>query len=241
MRGKLLGLVRGVFFAGILLVAGFLSCLTAMRLAIRGSEVRVPNLTGRTLPEASRVLSLQALHLKIDGQRYDSRIPKDQILSQTPPHDSNLKRNSHVRVVVSLGARKISVPLLEGESLRAAQILLLRRGLTLGMTSAIASETEEKDRILAQDPPAEAGFAQSSRMSLLVSAGKRPREFLMPDLTGRVSDDVVGEFAGFGLKLGSIVQPTSSSDAPKGAILKQFPLPGSKIAEGSIIDLEVSP
>ncbi len=239
MRQKLLGFVRGIFFAAILLVAGFLSCLTAMRLAIRGSEVRVPNLAGRTLPEGARILGLQALRLRVESQRYDNQIPKDQILSQSPPPDSKLKRDSHVRVVVSLGARKISVPLLEGESLRAGQIVLLRRGLVLGRTATITSDTEEKDRILAQDPPPEAGFAQSSRMSLLVSAGRRRREFLMPELIGRGSDEVVGEFSGLGLKLGSVAEQPDPS-APKGTILKQFPLPGSKIAEGSTIDFEVS-
>jgi serine/threonine-protein kinase len=239
MHAELLDFVRGVFFAGVLLVAGFLSCLTAMRFAIRGSEVRVPNVVGRKVAEGTRILNASALRLKVESQRYDDRISKDQILFQNPPADSNLKRDSHVRVVVSLGAKRIPVPLLEGESLRVSQIALLRRGLTLGLTSTISSETEEKDRILAQDPPPEAGFARSSQMSLLVSSGKQPRQFLMPDLIGRVSDEVTGEFAGLGLKLGTVTeQPVP--DLPRGTILKQSPPPGRKVVEGGTIDFEVS-
>ena len=44
MQQKLIDFVQWFFLAAVLLVAGFLSCLTAMRLAIRGNEVNVPNL-----------------------------------------------------------------------------------------------------------------------------------------------------------------------------------------------------
>jgi serine/threonine-protein kinase len=239
MQQKLIDFVRWFFFAAVLLVAGFLSCLTAMRFAIRGNEVSVPNLAGKSLPEGTRVLNAYSLRMKVDSHRYDERVPKDQILSQNPVASSKLKRNSQVRVVMSLGAKKIPVPNLEGQSLRAAQILVLQRGLTLGVLAAIASETEERDRIAAQCPPPEVGFAQSLTMNLLVSTGKRRREYLMPDLTSQNSDEVVGEFASLGLKLGT-VNYESVPGVPKGAILKQSPQPGAKIAEDGTVDFEVN-
>lgn len=239
MQQKLIDLIRWSFFAAILLVAGFLSCLTAMRFAIRGNEVSVPNLAGKSLSEGTQVLNAYSLRLKVDGSRYDERVPKDQILSQNPVVNSSLKRNSHVRVVMSLGAKKIPVPNLEGQSLRAAQIVVLQRGLTLGVVDAMASDDEEKDRIAAQSPPPEVGVAQSLTMNLLVSTGKRPRVYLMPDLTGQSSDEAQGEFASLGLKLGS-VNYQSVAGLPKGSILKQSPQPGARIAEGGIVDFEVN-
>ena len=77
------------------------------------------------------MLNAYSLRIKVDNPRYDEHVPKDQILAQNPVANSKLKRNSHVRVVMSLGAKKISVPNLEGQSLRAAQIVVLQRGLTL--------------------------------------------------------------------------------------------------------------
>jgi beta-lactam-binding protein with PASTA domain len=239
MQSKLIDLVRWFFLAAVLLVAGFLSCLTAMRFAIRGNEISVPNLAGKSLSEGTRVLNAYSLRMKVDSHRYDERVPKDQILSQNPVANSKLKRNSQVRVVMSLGAKKIPVPNLEGQSLRAAQIVVLQRGLTLGVLAAIASEEEEKDRIAAQSPPAEVGFAQSLTMNLLVSTGKRRREYLMPDLTNQNSNELVGEFASLGLKVGS-VNYQSIPGVPKGAVLTQSPPPGSKITEGSVVDFEVN-
>ena len=239
MQQKLIDFVQWFFLAAVLLVAGFLSCLTAMRLAIRGNEVNVPNLAGKSLPEGTRVLNAYSLRMKVDRPRYDERVPKDQILSQNPVANSKLKRNSQVRVVMSLGAKKIPVPNLEGQSLRAAQIVVLQRGLTLGVLDVIASEVEEKDRIAAQSPPPEVGFAQSLTMNLLVSTGKKRREYLMPDLTNQNSDELVGEFASLGLKVGSM-NYQSVPGVPKGVVLMQSPPPGSKIAEGSAVDFEVN-
>jgi eukaryotic-like serine/threonine-protein kinase len=239
MQQKLIDFVQWFFFAAVLLVAGFLSCLTAMRFAIRGNEVNVPNLAGKSLSEGTRVLNAYSLRMKVDSSRYDEHVPKDQILAQNPVASSKLKRNSQVRVVMSLGAKRISVPNLEGQSLRAAQIVVLQRGLTLGVVATIASEVDGKDRIAAQCPPPEVGFAQSLAMNLLVSTGKKQREYLMPDLTSQNSDEVVGEFAGLGLKLGS-VNYQSVPGVAKGAVLKQSPPPGSKITEGSSVDFEVN-
>jgi len=210
-----------------------------MRFAIRGNEVSVPSVTGKSLPEGARFLSAYSLRMKVDSHRYDERIPKDQILDQNPVANSKLKRNSQVRVVMSLGAKKISVPNLEGQSMRAAQIVVLQRGLMLGVVAAVPSEPEEKDRIAAQSPPPEVGFAQSLVMNLLVSTGRKQREYLMPDLTGQNSDEVIGEFASLGLKLGS-VNYQSFPGVAKGAVLKQSPAPGSKVTEGSSLDFEVN-
>jgi len=239
MQQKLIDFVRWFFLAAILLVAGFLSCLTAMRFAIQGNEVSVPNVAGKSLPEAIRVLNAYSLRMKVDSHRYDELVPKDQILAQNPVASSKLKRNSQVRVVMSLGAKKIPVPNLEGQSLRAAQIVVLQRGLTLGVVATMASGVAEKDRIVAQSPPPEVGFAQSLAMNLLVSTGKKQREYLMPDLRGQNSDEVTGDFASLGLKLGS-VNYQSIPGVAKGAVLTQSPPPGARITEGSSVDFEVN-
>jgi beta-lactam-binding protein with PASTA domain len=238
MQERLMGWIRGFFFASILLVAGFLSCLTAMRYAIRGNEVTVPNIAGKTTPEAAQVLGASGLQLNVYGHRYHDFVPKDRIVAQIPGEGSRLKRHSNVRIVVSLGARRIPVPDLKGETLRAGQILLLRRGLALGMISSVSSDGQESGRIMAQDPEPEFQFAQSPQINLLLSLGKRRREYLMPDLTGRSSHEVVAQFAGLGLNLGS-VRYQSIPGVEKDTILRQFPLSGSKVAEGSAIDIEV--
>lgn len=209
-----------------------------MRFAIRGSEVTVPNLVGRTVRAADRLAGVSELQLKLESPRFDDQVESDHIVAQTPPPGSKLKRNRSVRVIVSLGARKIPVPDLRGESLRTTQIALLSRGLTLGVTSTISSAEMEKDRIISQDPLPMTRLAQSPRVSVLVSAGRSNQEYLMPSVTGNTLDEVSKAIQNTSLKVGTITY-RSIPGLLKGTILKQTPPPGFKLAEGSSIELEV--
>ena len=239
MQEKLLRWVRNLFLAGMLLMAGFLSCLTAMRYAIRGNEVIVPNLVGREVSEGGSIATAYSLRLKIDAHRYDSFTPKNRIISQFPSPDSRLKNDGTVHIILSLGAKRIAVPNLGDESLRAGQILLVKRGMTLGLTSNISFSEVEKDRIVDQDPSPDSEFALSPQMNLLVSTGRHRREYLMPDLSGESVDGVSKQLADLGLKLGTL----NSQLVPgvsKGTILKFFPLAGTKLVEGSSVDIEIA-
>jgi eukaryotic-like serine/threonine-protein kinase len=238
LQGQLLRLVRWFFLAAVLASAGFVSCLTAMRFAIRGSEVTVPDLIGKTVGEANRLASLSELQLKLESHRFDDQREPDRIITQTPSPGSKLKINRNVRVVVSLGAKKIAVPDLRGESLRTTQIALLSRGLTLGVTSTIHSVEMEKDRIISQDPLPLTRLARSPRLSVLVSAGAPSRAYVMPNLVGDTLEEVSSSIGDSGLKLGAVNYHFIPS-LPKGTILKQNPPPGFRLVEGNSVDLEV--
>src|SRR4051794_22202337 len=66
----------------ILCVAGILSALTAMRFAIRGREVTVPPLVGRTEAEATELLNRNGLVLKVSSKRFSSDVPEGHVIEQ---------------------------------------------------------------------------------------------------------------------------------------------------------------
>src|SRR5262245_5682690 len=68
----------------ILSVAGILSALTAMRFAIRGREVTVPSLIGKTEAEATQILNSSGLVLKVSSKRFSSDVPEGHVLEQIP-------------------------------------------------------------------------------------------------------------------------------------------------------------
>ncbi len=239
MQGRLLGFIRWVFKVFIILAAGFLSCLTAMRIAIRGSEVLVPNLAGRTVPEASSLLAPIQLQMKIDGYRFDQKISADRILLQTPSPESRLKVNRHVRVIVSLGEKKVAIPDLRGDTLRAAQITLLKRGLTLGGSARFNSDLSEADSIISQEPLPQDPSAQSPVVNLLISSGRKEKAFLMPDLTGLDLAEITRTINASGLRLGKTTsQPVSG--ITRGVILHQNPPAGSRLGDAEEIELEAA-
>src|SRR5436309_2846518 len=136
----------------ILCVAGILSALTAMRFAIRGREVVVPSVVGKTEDQAAEILAASGLHLKVSSKRFSSEMAEGHVVDQIPPRGTHLKLNSPVKVLLSLGERRFAVPNLLGNSLRAAQLTLTQRRLTLGNTLYAHTPEGEPSTVAYQSP-----------------------------------------------------------------------------------------
>src|SRR3954470_5313314 len=74
-----------IFMIAILTVAGLVSALTAMRFAIRGKEVEVPKLVGKTKDEAEQILRNGGLKLKVTSSRFSSSVGEGKVMEQIPP------------------------------------------------------------------------------------------------------------------------------------------------------------
>src|SRR5678816_2161203 len=73
-----------ILMVAILTVAGIVSALTAMRFAIRGREVEVPQLAGKTKEEAETILKNSGLRLKVSSSRFSSEVAEGKVLEQIP-------------------------------------------------------------------------------------------------------------------------------------------------------------
>src|ERR1043165_2254996 len=88
-----------VLMVAILAVAGVVSALTAMRFAIRGHEVEVPQLAGKTKDEAEQILKGRGLKMKVSSSRF-SEIAEGRVLDQIPPSGTRLKTERTVKVLL---------------------------------------------------------------------------------------------------------------------------------------------
>src|SRR5882757_10425506 len=101
IRERLEWLSRMVFLVFILASAAFLSAITAMRVAIHGREVSMPNLVGRNVAEAGQSLRSKGLLLRVADRVY-SDLPINQVVRQTPPPGMLMKVSQQAHVVLSL-------------------------------------------------------------------------------------------------------------------------------------------
>jgi serine/threonine-protein kinase len=219
--------------------AALLSCLTAMRLAIQGSEVTVPDVVGRTVSQASQLLARSELVVKVRGHRFDDSVPPDRIIAQSPAVATQLKRHGRVKVLVSLGPRRVLVPDLKGKTLRASRYLLLQRGLTPGLTTMISSDGDEEDRVMSQYPAAQHQETRSPTVNLLVSSGRRKAGYLMPNLVGEPLQEVSTTLELWGIELGEVTYQSLPGLA-RGRVLGHTPIAGDRLLEGASVNFEVS-
>src|SRR6187399_2031317 len=133
-KATLSRVVSIALMVAILIVAAIFSAMTAMRVAIRGREVVVQDLTGKTEAEAKLILEKSGLTLRVSQTRFTPGVPEGRIVEQNPLKGTSLKTGRSVKVLVSRGERKYPVPNVLGGSERAAQLTLAESKLTLGIT-----------------------------------------------------------------------------------------------------------
>ncbi|MFI5176740.1 MAG: PASTA domain-containing protein [Terriglobia bacterium] len=236
---KLKVIGRTLLTVFILVSVAFLSALTAMRFAIRGQVVRVPQVVGLDQPQGEARLAASKLLLKVESKVYNDAQAAGVIVSQDPPVGAEVKTRSKVSVVLSLGRRRVPIPDLVDGTLRAARIKLVRQGLTLGFVASVSSTAVEKDRVLCQEPPADSKEVLSPTVDVLLSRGAGIEAYLVPDFIGmdfrQASEIVTGE----GFVRGAVNLQTYP-DVASGLVIAQQPPAGSKVVPGASIAFTVS-
>jgi eukaryotic-like serine/threonine-protein kinase len=228
-----------VLMVAILCIAGILSAMTAMRFAIRGREVSVPSLVGKSEAEAGQILSSSGLMLKVSSKRFSSEVPEGRVLDQNPPMGTRLKTNRTVKVLLSLGERRFAVPKLAGTSLRAAQLTLTQRRLALGNTLYAHTPDAEPSTVAYQAPPPGTLEGIDPSVNILISLGPAAEYFIMPDLIGKPAELVASRTRNEGFRIGKMTYRNYPGVEP-GVVIQQKPQAGYRLSRGDLILLDVS-
>lgn len=236
LRERLESLGRMALLVFILASAAFLSAITAMRIAIHGREVTMPNLVGKNVVEANTMLRSRGLVLRVADRAY-SELPINVVVRQTPPAGLLMKVSQQAHVVLSLGQRQLQIPLLEGNSLRASRIELLRAGLQVGEVSAVTMPDHPADEVVIQTPRPGAGAA-TPRVDVLVSQGTRETAYVMPHFVGLNEAEAQHRLDVAGLR--RKVNYVTAAQWPHGVVIDQSPLAGSRLPAASTIELTVA-
>ncbi len=220
-----------------LVVTYVIFAAAAMRVAIRSQEVTVPDLTGKSVNEASVILEEFGLTMRVEeGRRPDAGVPLDHIMDQDPAPRVTARRQRSVKVWVSAGPRAGIVPALVGQSAETARSSLQGDAVRLSTLSEIRSTNYPRDAVVAQTPPAD---SPAESVSLLVNRGERGATFVMPDLIGVNGEQAAEIMRSRGFRV-TVVGDHPYPGVPAGVLLRQYPPAGFQIAPGEPISLEVS-
>jgi beta-lactam-binding protein with PASTA domain len=133
----------------------------------------------------------------------------------------------------------MAVPNLLGETRRAAEINITRRGLDVGSVALAHIPGQPADQVVAQSPPANALGLASPKINLLLSAPADPAALIMPSFTGHALADVSQAVRDAGLRVAAVNQ-VPVPGLPSGTVLKQSPGAGQRVTPGMAVTFEVS-
>jgi beta-lactam-binding protein with PASTA domain len=235
--GRVWGAGKLLLLGGALFLTYVLFTAAAMRVALKSREVVVPSLAGKTVNDATAVLSQSGLNLRVEeARRPDPKVPAGQILSQDPEAGARTRRERSVKVWVSAGPRSTIVPTLLGDSDRAARLRLQQEGLELAGISEIRSGEYPPDAVIAQNPEPK---SSAPKVAVLVNRAERGATYVMPDLIGVNGDRAADLLRARAFRV-AVVGDHPYPGVPAGIVLRQNPQAGFQIAPGEPISLEVS-
>lgn len=199
-------------------------------------DVKVPNVTGLNFDEAVQRLAQAGFAGEQGEQRYNSTAPKMTVLEQSPPPGAREGVGQPVTLVLSGGARMVSVPTLTGMTKADAQQLLEKAGFDVG-ESTEANSNSARGTVIATRPAAGSQVSVPSTVSLVISAGAATVE--MPQLVGRGFESARQTLTQLGMQRISVVyDPVAMS--PTGTVVGQSPVAGATVLPGGLVQLRVA-
>ena len=228
---KTIGIVVGVIAA--LAIVG-LAAFALMGGFASGDPV--PNVTGKTVEEATAILKEAGFELGTTDQKYDDKVPAGQIVGQDPKAGDKREKGSKVNVTVSQGVAQITVPDVKGLDAEKAKQAIKDKGLVPSAGTPAYSDTVEKGLVISTNPESGTKVEKNSTVEYIVSLGSEGVD--VPNVVGQREGAAVAMLndAGF-----SVTTDYANSDTvAEGLVISQSPSAGEKGKEGGTVNIVVS-
>jgi eukaryotic-like serine/threonine-protein kinase len=235
-RRKAIWIVGGL---ALIVGVGALSFCVTLRAGGRSSVVAVPDWSGRTRDDAAAEARGLGLGFEVAGERHDAEIGAGRVVLQEPAAGTNVRRGRMIRVTVSSGGERLTVPGVTGQPARQADLEIRRQGLASGWESHIHDARHPAGRVIGQVPAAGASAVTGERVDRLVSDGARASRWVMPDLAGRPLRVAQEWITLCGFRAGT-VRRVSGDGRPSGTVIGQRPIAGWPIERNDVVELTVA-
>ena len=165
--------------------------------------------------------------------------PAGVVLNQNPQAGMTVKRGKTITLTVNGGTlEQIIVEDVTGDSQQDAYDTLEALGLSPRI-QAVADDETAVGYVVRTDPAAGSTVASGSSITIFVSSGPAEEQVTVPNVVGSSLSTAESDLEANGLVRGS-VSYDDESDQPEGTVLSSDPEGGTRVSEGSAVNLVVS-
>jgi eukaryotic-like serine/threonine-protein kinase len=229
-RPKWPWLVGLIALAGIAALAWFL-----LRPAVTHhgpTFVRVPLVEG--IVEALAIQKLDNAGLGHTTRHEPSTdVPKGKVIQQDPGAGEQIPKGNKVRITVSQGPPKVTIPNVIGMSQSEAESLLQSRNLQVSARTVPNDKPE--GTVVAQDPSVDQVVDVNSVVHINIASGPQPVG--VPSELGKSYTDALAELQSLGF---AVRRQDVQSNQPAETVVDQIPSANSAAPKGSVVTLKVS-
>jgi serine/threonine-protein kinase len=196
-------------------------------------EGLVPDVTNRTVEDATKMLEKEHFNVKVDPRQPSSSVDPDHIISTTPPIGTTQKFGTTIHLIPSSG---ITVPPVAGLSEQDAANVLTQTGFVV-RTLRENSDSQSAGDVTRTNPPANTkNLKGQTPIDMYVSTG--PKLVGVPSVVGLTADEAKVTLKQKGFESSVILEPTTLK-GNDGKVLSQNPNQGEQAAPGSTVVLNV--
>ncbi len=196
-------------------------------------KVRVPSVRNTSRQLAIRELQKQGLEVTADTAA-SRHVKKGFAIRSSPGEGVLVDRGTRVRLFISSGPSRITVPDVVGLTREAAETRLTRLGLEVSVSQQDSDRPETE--VLSQSPGQGTKARRGDRVQLTVSRAKK--QVSVPDVVGLSATDARRVLRGEGLGVVVRSQATTKQEED-GQVLQQRPGGGQDVVKGTSVVLVV--
>ena len=202
-------------------------------------EVEMPNVVGMSREEAQKEIESTKLKFEVEKEEYDAEVPEGFVISQDPKYMerfNKVKEGSTVKVVISKGQEKTTVPKVVGMTKEEAIQAIEDANLKAEVIEETSKKVEE-GYVISQDTEADTEIAAGETIKIHVSTGTGIKQVTVVSVVGQDEATAKKTLEDLGLKV-TITYTDSTKD--NGKVATQSIADGKVVDEGTAITLTVN-
>lgn len=203
--------------------------------ALIGKEIIVPDVSGMSEDEAQEKLTDAGFKPTSEFQ-YDDNVAEGNVISTTPAANSKAAKDTQIKMIVSKGAQKKTVPDVRGKSEADARSEIQAAGLTVGSTSTQHDDSVAKGNVISQSVTPGKKVSAGTAVNLVLSSGSD--KVSIQNFAGKDEEELLSWASQNGLNA-SKQKDEYSSNYEEGTIISMSPASGS-VSKGSTITYVLS-
>ena len=201
-----------------------------------GSRVVVPSTVGGSYDEAVSTFTPLGLTAVILEKRFDEEIAKGRIIESVPPGGGKVEAGGSVKLIISKGPERYTIPLVAGLTPEAAQGAITKFPLTFGTITEVFNSEIPKGFVISATPISGTTVKRDTKVNLLVSKGVE--QIALASYVGKSGEQALNELteAGFNVESGYAFNETT----PELAVISQSPAGGVNVNKGETVKILIS-
>ena len=202
-------------------------------------EVQLPNFVNMTQEEAEQTAEELNLKLVVESEEYSPEVEAGKIISQDPTYqeDYMVKEKSEIKVIISKGTEKTTVPKVEGMTREEAEQALEEAKLKAEVTEENDEEVEA-GIVISQEVEPDTEVDAGTVIKIVVSKGSGIVKVKVPSLIGKTEQEAKDLLSAANLEVNVVTDEDESKN--DGVVLRQSQDAGTEVEEGTTITITVN-